>query len=148
MSDRAAHLPLGGETGSLVRYIGSVVVRLIGLISVLCLAACSATPMSSIPLPEMPRIPNISKAEQPYPADYAEIITRRLLSRGETAEVSTPVRYEPWSINDAVGWSVCLRRADTSVTLVVVAAGKVVGTAVPAPAGYCETATYAPIERL
>ena len=122
--------------------------RLVGLISVPCLAACSAvTPMSSIPLPDMPRVPNISKAEQPYPADYAQIVTRRLLSRGEKAEISTPVRYEPWSINEAVGWSLCLRRADASVTLVVVAAGKVVGTLAPAPAGYCETATYAAIER-
>ena len=103
--------------------------------------------MSSLPLPDMPKVPNISKAEQPYPADYAQIVTRRLLSRGEVAEISTPTRYEPWSINEAIGWAVCLKRADTSVTLVVVAAGKVTGSIAPAPAGYCEAATYAPIER-
>lgn len=103
--------------------------------------------MSSLPLPDMPRVPNVSKVEQPYPADYAQIVTRRLLARGESAGISTPVRYEPWSINDAVGWSLCLRRADASVTLVVVAAGKVTGTIAPAPAGYCETASYSPIER-
>ena len=103
--------------------------------------------MSSIPLPDLPRVPNISKAEQPYPSDYAQIITRRLLSRGETAEISVPVRYEPWSITEAVGWSVCLKRADASVTLVILTAGKVTGTAAPAPTGYCETAAYTPIER-
>jgi hypothetical protein len=123
--------------------------RLFGLISILCLAACStgAPPLSSLPLPEIPRVPNISKAEQPFPDDYAQLITRRLLARGEIAELSKPARYEPWSINDAVGWSVCLKRADASVTLVILATGKVVGTAAPAPAGYCESVTYLPIER-
>jgi hypothetical protein len=103
--------------------------------------------MSSIPLPNPPRVPNISQAEQPYPGDYAEVVTRRLLTRGEMAEISTPQRYEPWSITEAVSWSLCLKRADTSVTLVILTAGKVTGTAAPAPAGYCESATYAPIGR-
>lgn len=103
--------------------------------------------MSSLPLPTLPRVPNISKAEQPYPADYAQVITRRLLSRGELAEISVPVHYEPWSITEALNWSVCLKRADASVTLVILTAGKVTGTAAPAPAGYCEAATYTPIER-
>ena len=122
--------------------------RFVGVISVVCLAACStAAPMSSIPLPQLVHVPNISKAEQPYPADYTQIVTARLLARGESADISTPVRYEPWSINDSVGWSACLRRADASVTLVILAAGKVTGTLAPAPAGYCESATYGPIER-
>ncbi|MEO7223259.1 MAG: hypothetical protein ABIY37_12365 [Devosia sp.] len=103
--------------------------------------------MSSIPLPYIPTVPNISKVEQPYPGDYVPLITRRLLTRGEMAEISAPVRYEPWSITDAVSWSVCLKRADTSVTLVILTAGKVTGTAVPAPTGYCEAAAYAPIAR-
>lgn len=103
--------------------------------------------MSSIPLPDLPRVPNLSKAEQPYPGDYAQLVERRLLSRGEKAEISTPARYEPWSVNEAVGWSLCLKRADASVTLVILSTEKVTGTVVPAPAGYCETATYAPVER-
>lgn len=123
--------------------------RVLGLISVLCLAACSTgiTPMSSLPLPNPPRVPNVSKAAGPFPDDYAQVMTRRLLSRGETAEISEPVRYEPWSINEAVGWSSCLRRADGSLTLAVLAPGRVTGTIDPAPQGSCETASYRPIAR-
>jgi hypothetical protein len=124
-------------------------VRLVGVISIVCLAACTAgaPPMSSLPLPQIPRVPNISKAEQPYPDDYVQLVTRRLLSRGEQAELSAPARYEPWSINEAVGWSSCLKRANASVTLVIFGAGKIVGTAATAPAGTCESATYTPIQR-
>lgn len=123
--------------------------RLLGLVSILCLGACStATPMTSIPLPDWTRLPpNISKAQQPYPGDYAQLVTRRLLVRGETAEISAPVPYKPWSINDPLSWSLCLRRADTSVTVVILAAGKVSGTIVPAPTGFCEAAAYTPIQR-
>lgn len=123
--------------------------RFIAVISIVCLAACSTgtTPMSSLPLPDIPRVPNISKAQQPYPDDYRALITRRLMSRGETAEVSEPQPYEPWSINDAVGWSVCLKRADGNVTLVILTTSKVTGTLAPAPAGYCEAAVYKPILR-
>jgi len=46
-----------------------------------------------------------------------------------------------------VSWSLCLKRADASVTLVILGKGKISGTLVPAPAGFCETATYAPIQR-
>ena len=123
--------------------------RLFGLIAVLCLAACSTgtAPMSSLPLPDPPRIPNMSKAELPYPQDFAQSVSRRLLVRGEAAELSAPVRYQPYSITDPVAWSSCLRRADASVTLVVLAPGKVLGTMAPAPAGSCEAAQYSPIER-
>ena len=129
--------------------MGWIAVRILGVMSLLCLAACSTgiAPMSSLPVPNSPRVPNMSKAELPYPADYAQSVARRLLSRGEVAEVSAPVRYEPWSITDAVAWSSCLRRADGSLTLVVLEAGKVLGTVAPAPAGACEAEPYSPIER-
>ena len=103
--------------------------------------------MKSLPGPDLPRAPNISKAAAPFPDDYAQVVTRRLLSRGEAAELSAPVRYEPWSINEAVGWSSCLRRADGKTTLVVLAPGRVTGTIAPAPEGYCEAAAYSPIQR-
>ena len=104
--------------------------------------------MTSLPLPDWTHLPpNISKVQQPFPGDYAQLVTRRLLARGESAEISTPVSYEPWSINDPATWALCLRRADTSVTAVILAAGKISGTLSPAPAGYCETAAYTPIQR-
>lgn len=124
--------------------------RFLGLILLACLAACSTAtaPMSSLPFPDLPRVPNISKAEQPYPSDYAAVVSRRLLARGESAEISAPARFEPWSINEPVGWSVCLRRAGDRVTLVVLGAeGKIAGGITPPPAGSCDTAAYAPIAR-
>jgi hypothetical protein len=112
------------------------------IVLTMCLVACSPSadpkPSLQIPMPNDIKVPNISGQIQPYPEAYATWVAVGSISRGETAEVSSPVRYEPWSIRDPVGWYVCLRRANGSISAVLLDGNGVAGTISPAPAGYCD----------
>ena len=89
----------------------------------------------------------MSGKSDPFPADYATIVTQRQLLPNEMALVSTPRQTKPWGAFDPIAWYVCIKRADGSESVAFIKAGRVSGTIVPAPVEFCAAAEYQAVGR-